>query len=79
MCLAIPARVERIDDTGAWVRLGDAQVRVQLDMTPQAGVGDWVLVHAGFAIQQLDEDDVRAIWESLGELEAARQGQGATS
>lgn len=78
MCLAIPARVERVDDTAAWVRLGDAQVRVQLDMTPQAGVGDWVLVHAGFAIQQLDEDDVRAIWESLGELDAARLNEGAT-
>lgn len=78
MCLAIPARIERVDDTTAWVRLGDAQVRVHLNMTPQAGVGDWVLVHAGFAIQQLEEDDVQAIWESLGELEAARQDEGVS-
>lgn len=78
MCLAIPARIERVDDTTAWVRLGDAQVRVQLDMTPQAGVGDWVLVHAGFAIQQLEHDDVQAIWEALGELTAAQQAEGAT-
>ncbi|KAA0213930.1 MAG: HypC/HybG/HupF family hydrogenase formation chaperone [Leptolyngbya sp. PLA3] len=79
MCLAIPARIERIEDTSAWVRLGDAQVRVQLDMTPQAGPGDWVLVHAGFAIQQLDECDVDAIWESLRELEAARNSEGAAT
>lgn len=78
MCLAIPARIERVDDMTAWVRLGDAQVRVQLDMTPLAGVGDWVLVHAGFAIQQLDLEDVQAIWEALGELTAGQQTEGAT-
>lgn len=48
-------------------------------MTPQAGPGDWVLVHAGFAIQQLDECDVDAIWESLRELEAARNSEGAAT
>lgn len=74
MCLAIPARVEQVDDTEAWVRLGDTQVRVNLCMTPGVGVGDWVLVHAGFSIQQLEEDDVRSIWEALGKIESSQEG-----
>ncbi|GAB4385880.1 MAG: HypC/HybG/HupF family hydrogenase formation chaperone [Phycisphaerales bacterium] len=74
MCLAVPARIEQVDEAAAWVRLGDAQVRVSLCMTPQAQVGDWVLVHAGFAIQLLEEEDVRSIWEAIGELESAREG-----
>lgn len=74
MCLAVPARIEQVDEASAWVRLGDAQVRVSLCMTPQAQVGDWVLVHAGFAIQLLEEEDVRSIWEAIGELESAREG-----
>jgi hydrogenase expression/formation protein HypC len=59
MCLALPARIlERAGDD-AWVRLGEARMRTNLILTPEAGVGDWVLVHAGFAIQQLSEEDAR--------------------
>jgi len=36
-------------------------------MTPDAGVGDWVLVHAGFAIAQLDEEEAQATFESIAE------------
>jgi hydrogenase expression/formation protein HypC len=45
-------------------------MRVNLVMTPEAEVGDWVLVHAGFAIQQVSEEDARETWriyESFGE------------
>jgi len=38
-------------------------------MTPDASEGDWVLVHAGFAIQQLDETEAAEIWEYLNCLE----------
>ena len=75
MCLALPARVEECRDEMAWVRLGDARMRVSLLMTPNAGVGDWVLVHAGFAIQQVSEEDARETWslvEESGLLEADR-------
>jgi hydrogenase assembly chaperone HypC/HupF len=48
---------------------------VNLAMTPEAGVGDWVLVHAGFAIEHLDETSVRLIWESLGEFQAAQAAE----
>jgi hydrogenase expression/formation protein HypC len=75
MCLATPARIEQRTGDDAWVSLGATRVRVNLAMTPEAGVGDWVLVHAGFAIEHLDETSVRLIWESLGEFQAAQAAE----
>ncbi len=75
MCLALPARIEECQDQMAWVRLGDARMRVSLIMTPEAGLGDWVLVHAGFAIQQVSEEDARetlTMVEESGFLEPDR-------
>lgn len=42
-------------------------MEASLAMTPEAGVGDWVLVHAGFAITQLDETEAMETFESLHE------------
>ena len=65
MCLALPAKIlERTGDDG-WVRLGDAKMKVNLVMTEEAQVGDWVLVHAGFAINRLEEDEAREVWDML--------------
>lgn len=55
MCLAIPAIIKEKHNETGWVKVGDAKVHVNLLMTPEAEVGDWVLIHAGFAIQQVDE------------------------
>ncbi|MBL1218489.1 MAG: HypC/HybG/HupF family hydrogenase formation chaperone [Planctomycetes bacterium] len=69
MCLAVPARIEKKNDQDeAWVLIGHARVRVNLALTPEADLGDWVLVHAGFAIQQLDEDEARETWEMIDSL-----------
>ena len=75
MCLAVPGKIldieEAADDpiTGrvATVDFRGSQVSASLAMTPEAGVGDYVLVHAGFAIAQLDEDEARETWESIKE------------
>lgn len=69
MCLALPARIDDREAEQAWVTLGDAQMRINLIMTPEARVGDWVLVHAGFAIQQVTEDDARETWRVLETLQ----------
>lgn len=69
MCLATPAKIQEREGDDAWVTLGDASIRVNLCLTPEAGVGDWVLVHAGFAIQQLEEADAREIWSVLDSLD----------
>ena len=56
MCLAIPAKVtEKADDGLATVDILGVKRGISLDLTPQAEVGDYVLVHAGFAIEVIDE------------------------
>jgi len=56
MCLAIPMQITEIGDDGmARVSAMGAERDVALDLTPQAAVGDYVLVHAGFAIEVVDE------------------------
>ncbi len=76
MCLAMPARIETKLGGEGWVLLGDTRLRVSLCLTPEAEVGDWVLVHAGFAIEQLDERAVRETWELMGLVE---NGQAVSS
>jgi hydrogenase expression/formation protein HypC len=73
MCLAVPGKVVAIakdeaDPIAGHVATVDFQgsrVEVSLAMTPQVGLGDWVLVHAGFAITVLDEAGARQTWEYL--------------
>ena len=56
MCLAIPAKITELADDGmATVDILGVTREVALDFVPQAGVGDYVLVHAGFAIEVVDE------------------------
>ncbi len=68
MCLAIPARIEKRQDDEAHVRMGDATMRINVMMTPEVAVGDWVLVHAGFSIQQVDEQTARETWDLLEQV-----------
>ena len=57
MCLAIPAKIiEMKDDRLATVDILGVTRDIALDLAPQAGVGDFVLVHAGFAIEGVDPD-----------------------
>ena len=56
MCLAIPMQIVEVKDDGmARVSAMGAERDVALDLTPQAAMGDYVLVHAGFAIEVVDE------------------------
>ncbi|MEN8151533.1 MAG: HypC/HybG/HupF family hydrogenase formation chaperone [Planctomycetota bacterium] len=63
MCLALPARIEEKNGDEAWVVLGDSRLKANLVMTPDAVVGDWVLVHAGFAIQQVSDEEALETWD----------------
>jgi hydrogenase expression/formation protein HypC len=60
MCLAVPAKITRMDGSGSGLveHLGN-EVRANFSLVPQARVGDWVIVHAGFAISVLDEKEAR--------------------
>ena len=55
MCLAIPAKITKIEDDGlATVDILGVTRSISVDLTPQAQTGDYVLVHAGFAIEVVD-------------------------
>jgi len=70
VCLAIPAKIESIEDDTATVSLGGTQARVVVSLTPQAKCGDWVLVHAGYAITVLDEADAQETFAILRQMDA---------
>lgn len=71
MCLAIPLRVQRIDGSLAQVELGGVTKTVSLVLTPEAQEGDYVLVHAGFAINVVDEQEAQETLALFAELEEA--------
>ena len=76
MCLAVPARlVERNGDEGL-ADLHGNRVPVQTLFAPEARVGDWVLVHAGFVIKRLDAHQAQATWAVLSDLEESQNGSG---
>lgn len=76
MCLAIPGRVEEITSDGVIrmgrVNFGGVLKRVCLDYVPEVEVGDYTIVHVGFAISKIDEETAKQTLEdfrALGMLE----------
>lgn len=89
MCLGVPGKVVSIAQAGqvsgeaiASVDFQGSSVEVSLALVPEAGVGDWVLVHAGFALTRLDEHEAAETWrwldeaEALGEMSRSRPAAG---
>lgn len=68
MCLAIPSKIIRIDNEMATIDVDGVQREVSLLLLADAHVGEYVIVHAGFAIQKLDE---AAALETLNLLKEA--------
>ena len=84
MCLAIPGKILDLEQDGenrlARVEFGGITRKVSLDLVPEAGVGDYVIVHVGFAISKMDEEEAMQTLQILreaGELwdESERRGQ----
>ena len=70
MCLAIPGRIVTIEGEDPLLRFGKVdfagiQKRVSLSYVPEAQVGDYVLVHVGFAISTVDEAEAAQVFEYL--------------
>ena len=70
MCLAIPAKVIEIEGNMATIEAGGISRQASLMLVPEAGIGDYVLVHAGFAIQRLDEEEALETLRLLAEIAA---------
>ncbi|NRT58547.1 HypC/HybG/HupF family hydrogenase formation chaperone [Sphaerotilus uruguayifluvii] len=71
MCLALPARVaELLPDLMAIVDLGGVRKEISLALTPEARVGDYVIVHVGHAIGRLDTEEAERTLALFAEMAA---------
>ena len=78
MCLVIPARVvEKLDGEQAAVDLGGIRKTISTALVPEAQVGDYVIVHVGYALGLLDPEEARqtlamfAQWQAMGDAQGA--------
>lgn len=78
MCLAIPLRICSIAGAMAEVEMGGVRRQVSLVLTPEAQVGDYVLVHTGFAIARLDEHEALETLALFDEMASAAGTLGDT-
>ncbi len=85
MCLAIPGKIESISGDDPMSRMGKINFggilkEAFLACVPEAEVGDYVIVHVGFALSRLDEEEAHKVFdylkqmEELGELEDRKAG-----
>ena len=70
MCLGVPMRVESIDGELAVCEIDGVRREASLMMVDEVAVGDFVIIHAGFAIQKLDEEDAEETLRIFRELVA---------
>lgn len=72
MCLAIPGQIVEVQELGglrsARVQFGGIVRQVCLDFVPEAGKGDYVMVHVGFAISQVDRLEAERTYKLLQEM-----------
>jgi hydrogenase expression/formation protein HypC len=68
MCLAIPALVKSIDGQLAEVEVGGVKRKVSIWLTPEVKVGDYVLLHTGYAINIIDEAEAKETLKLLEEI-----------
>jgi hydrogenase expression/formation protein HypC len=71
MCLSIPARIVEINDNMADVSVGGTIFKAGLQMVENVEVGDYILLHAGFAIQKISEKEALATLKLLNEMNEA--------
>ena len=74
MCLAIPGKIESITGDDLITRMGRINFggvikEASLAYVPEANVGEYVIVHAGFALSKVDEDEAHKVFEYLKQME----------
>jgi len=74
MCLAVPGKIISIEGTDplfrtARVSFGGIVKQTSLAYVPEAQIGDYVLVHVGFAISKIDEEEAQEVFEYLRQME----------
>jgi len=71
MCLAIPARIVELDNDNAVVDAMGNRFRARTTLLPEAKVGSLVLVHAGFAISMVNEQEAKETWQLISQINEA--------
>lgn len=75
MCLAVPAKIVAKKDLLATVEVNSVTRDVSLMLLPEAQTGDWVLIHAGFAIQAIDAEEAQKTLDLLKEIEQYEESE----
>lgn len=70
MCLAVPVRIISIDGDEAEAEIAGLRRRISIALTPEAKVGDYVLLHTGYAIGVIDEAEAEETLKLLEEIAA---------
>lgn len=77
MCLAIPARIESIQDGVATCRVGQGETFINASLMlvdPAPAIGDYIIVHAGFALRRLDPEEAEESLRILRDMARAMPG-----
>jgi len=78
MCLGIPSKIISIDGDAAIVSVGGTECEASLQLLDDAKVGDFVLLHTGFAIEKISDEEAKETFEllkKLGEIEDEMDAQ----
>lgn len=76
MCLAVPGQIVSKEDGMGVIDVRGNRLRAGLVLVPDAGVGDWVLLHAGFAITTITPDDAAETNALLDQMEDLKRQEG---
>ncbi len=79
MCLAIPARIVELEADRAVVDAMGNRFKAKTTLLPEVKMGDVVLVHAGFAISLVDEEEAKETWELFAEIDKFEKTQNKVS
>jgi len=79
MCLAVPARIVELDGDKAVVDAMGNRWKAKTTLLPEAKLGDLVLIHAGFAISLVDEEEAKKTWEMIAEIDELQDTPEETS
>jgi hydrogenase expression/formation protein HypC len=77
MCLGIPLKIVVIEGKEALGEMNGVKKKIRVDLLPQVKVGDYVMVHAGFALEIMDDDTAKDTLEAILELDEAMRAIGS--
>jgi hydrogenase expression/formation protein HypC len=75
MCLAVPARIVELEEDRAVVDAMGNRWKCRTTLTPEVKLGDIVLIHAGFAIATVEEEEAQKTWQLIAEFDEFQKEQ----